>query len=116
MKMTLPLPPNRANARWHWTTERRLKVEYYEKAQYMLLPQRHKPKGWKKANISAVLYVWAMSDYDNLYARLKWPLDLLVNMGFIHDDSPSVLKWVTPLEQEVDRKNRRIEFMLTRGY
>jgi Holliday junction resolvase RusA-like endonuclease len=113
MKIKLPLPPNRANARWHWTTERRLKVEYYEKAGLWILPQRLEPQGWQAANISATLYVWAMSDWDNLHARLKWPLDFLVNNNFIKDDSPLVLKWVTPLEQEIDRKNQRIEFRLT---
>mgnify|MGYP003643261013 CR=1 FL=1 len=113
MRIKLPLPPNRANARWHWATELRLKKEYFEKAGLWLLPQRQKPEDWRAVNISAVLYVWAISDYDNLYARLKWPLDFLVNNSFIYDDSPAVLKWVTPLEQEIDRKNQRIEFRIT---
>ena len=113
MRINLPLPPNRANARWHWTTERRLKIEYYNKAELMVMLQKLKPENLRAANISAKIYAWALSDYDNLYARLKWPLDFLVNMGFIHDDSPQVLKWVTPLEQEIDRKNQRIEFRIT---
>ena len=29
MRFVMPLPPNRANARWHWRTEKRLKDEYY---------------------------------------------------------------------------------------
>lgn len=114
MNIKLPLPPNRANARWHWTTEKRLKDEYYEKAGLWILPQRLKPQHWQTANISATLFVWMLSDYDNLYARLKWPLDFLVINKFIADDSPKVLTWASPLEQEIDRKDSRIEFRLTR--
>ena len=110
MKLTLPLPPNRANARWHWRTEKRKKDAYYEGclARYGKLP----PVTFFKATITARLYVHQLMDLDNLTARLKWPLDWLVWRGYIADDSPKVLVWTGEAQQLIDRKNQRIEIEL----
>lgn len=113
MKLTMPLPPNRANARWHWRTEKQLKTEYYLKCDIMCKNQKRMAENWERATINAKLYVWAESDWDNLVARLKWPIDWLVNNGFIQSDSPKVLEWQMP-SQEIDRKNQRVEIMLNR--
>ena len=40
MKLTLPLPPNRANAREHWRVTHRKKKAYYAEAQRALMDQR----------------------------------------------------------------------------
>ena len=47
-------------------------------------------------------------------ARLKWPLDWLTRAGYIADDSAPSLRWAGMPEQEIDRKNRRVEITLTR--
>ena len=109
MKLVLPLPPNRANARWHWHTEKRLKDIYYLKclARYGKLPH----VTFSKASIGATLYTHQEMDKDNLVARLKWPIDWLVIREYIADDSPDVLEYSAVL-QLVDRKNQRIEIEL----
>jgi Holliday junction resolvase RusA-like endonuclease len=70
---------------------------------------RKNRKRWDRVTIKATLYVWQMSDQDNLVARLKWPLDYLVKRRFILDDSPKVLEWVGMPDQKIDRKNQRVE-------
>jgi hypothetical protein len=109
MKLTMPLPGNRANARWHWTTEKILRDEFYLACDVMCRGQRKNRKRWDRVTIKATLYVWQLSDQDNLVARLKWPLDYLVIRRYILDDSPKVLEWVGMPEQEIDRKNQRVE-------
>lgn len=111
MKIVLPLPPNRANARWHWRTENKKKSDYYWRALVHGIC-RSPVKPYARARITATLYVWNKMDEDNLMARLKWPLDWLVLNRFITDDGPKVLKWTGLPEQVVDRKNQRIEIEL----
>jgi len=113
MRFVMPLPPNRANARWHWRTEKRLKDEYYLACDLICRKQLRSAENWERATISAKLYVWAESDWDNLVGRLKWPVDWLVLSGFIRSDSPKVLEWQMPT-QEIDRKNQRVEILLNR--
>ena len=106
VKLTLPLPMNRANARWHWATEMRIKRSYYDKClvRYGKIPKTT----MQRAKISVKFFLHQKMDDDNLRGRLKWPLDWLVIRGFIKNDSPDVLVW-GPVTQEVDRKDKRIE-------
>ena len=111
MKLTLPLPPNRANARWHWRTEKQKKDDYYFLCECQTV-WRHRPDfPLKRARIAVTLYTWSAMDLDNLMARLKWPVDWLVRRGYIADDSPDVLEWELP-RQEIDRRRPRIEIEL----
>lgn len=114
MILTLPLPANRGNARWHWRKEAQLILAYYEACDTLLLC-RIVPcpptEPMSCATIRAHLYTWSTMDQTNLSSRLKWPEDWLVRAGYIVDDSPDVLEWTLPT-QSVDRKNQRIELTL----
>ena len=116
--LTLPLPPNIANARMHWRAKNRRKIAYMAEANVWRM-RRDNPVRWHggtpgKVAISVKLYVWSIMDIDNLVARLKWPLDWLTMGEYIVDDSPDHLRWAGMPEQEIDRKNRRVEITLTR--
>ncbi len=113
MKLTLPLPPNRANAREHWRVTHRKKTAYYEIAHYALMAQELElPFGCKRATLNATLYVWAKMDPDNAVARLKWPIDCLVSHGLLWDDSDKHLDFTQMPKQVIDRKNQRVEIEL----
>ena len=103
-ELILPLPPNRANARWHWRTEVKLKDAYYLRCRAAAPPPRV-PYG--RCRIRATFYLQNLLDHDNLAARMKWPQDYLVGK-FIVDDSPAHLEWVGFPEQVIDRKDKRL--------
>ncbi len=111
MKLTLPLPPNRANAREHWRVTHRKKKAYYAKTVLALLAQRPDlPQ--VRMTLTATLYVWSKSDPDNATSRLKWAIDSLVDFGLLVDDNEKWLDLQMP-KQVVDRKNPRVEIQLT---
>ena len=110
MKLTLPLPPARGNARWHWRTENRLKHEYYDLCLATVKAKRPKvalPKAW----IALTLFCWNTMDEPGLWERLKWPVDWLVLRDYIVDDSSRVLTY-GPVLQQIDRRRPRIEIEL----
>ena len=113
IRLTLPLPPNRANAREHWRVTWRRKRDYYDAASYFLAEQELElPYGLERPTLTATLYVWAKMDPDNATARLKWPIDCLVMHGILVDDSEKHLDFTQIPKQVVDRKNRRVEIVL----
>ena len=126
MKLTLPLPPNRANAREHWRVTHRKKKAYYAEAQRALMDQRPwvvdmatgKPRVraerpcTKPMRLTATLYVWSKMDRGNLVARLKWLEDILVTFGLLVDDNEEWLDLQMPT-QVIDRKEQRVEIILT---
>ena len=126
MKLTLPLPPNRANAREHYWVTHKKKKTYYAKAELALRGQcawvmnmatgrprvRAERPCTKPMRLAATLYVWAKMDQGNLVARLKWLEDALVNYGLLVDDNEEWLDLQMP-KQVVERKNRRVEITLT---
>lgn len=85
--LTLPMPPNLANARLHW----RRKLEKQHAWQLRALVQerglrgRHRPM--QQVRVRAMIYSRQRMDDDNAVARLKWPLDLLKQRGLIVDDA-----------------------------
>ena len=115
MKLTLPLPPNRANAREHWRVTHRNKVEYYSLAALALYTQAGPRPGiitpTCRQTLTATLYLWAKMDRGNLVARLKWLEDSLVNYGLLVDDNEEWLDLQMPT-QVIDRKNPRVEIEL----
>ena len=125
MKLTLPLPPNRANAREHWRATHKKKVAYYAKAERALREQcpwvmdmatgqprvRAERPCSKRMRLTATLYVWAKMDRGNLVARLKWLEDSLVRYGLLVDDNEEWLDLQMP-KQVIDRKNQRVEIVL----
>ena len=120
LRFTLPLPPNRANARWHWREEARLRAQWLTTARFAVSASGIKllRKPMERATVRATFYLWSKQDQDNLVARLKWPLDALTqkHWGFIKDDSPDVLRFGWMPEQRIDRKNQRLELELTEGW
>ena len=114
IELTLPLPPNRANAREHWRVTHRKKKEYYERAMYALANQVPRPsRPMKRPTLTATLYVWNPMDADNRTARIKFPLDCLVRYGLLADDSEKHLDFTEIPKQVVDRKNMRVVLRLT---
>ena len=112
MKLTLPLPPNRANAREHWRVTHRNKVEYYEKADLAIAAQYPKdPFPPCRMRLDARLYLWNKVDPGNAVARLKWLEDSLVRCGLLVDDNEKWLDLQMPT-QVIDRKNPRVEIEL----
>ncbi len=109
--LTLPLPPARGNARWHWRTENRKKHDYYDLCLATVKTKRPR-RPYNKVRISVAAYTWNIMDRDGLYSRFKWPLDWLVLRGYIADDSPTVLHDWGYVTQKIDRKNQRIEIEL----
>lgn len=111
IRLILPLPPNRANAREHWRVTHRKKKAYYELVQASLAKA---PLSWAAAcpTLTATLYVWAKMDPDNCVARLKWPIDMLVGLGYLIDDSEDYLDFTQIPKQVIDRKNPRVEIAL----
>ncbi len=112
MKLILPLPPNRANAREHWRVTQKNKERYYETAEVAIMTQCRSNVPPVRWTLTATLYVWAKMDLDNLVARLKFPLDCLVRTGVLVDDNEKWLDLQMP-KQVVDRKNPRVEITLT---
>ena len=102
--LILPLPPNRANARWHWRTEVKLKAAYYLRCRAAAPPPR---EPYERCRIHATFYLHNLMDHDNLAARMKWPQDYLVGK-FIVDDDPAHLEWAGFPEQVIDRKDKRL--------
>jgi hypothetical protein len=43
-------------------------------------------------------------DHDNAVARCKWPLDLLVQLGYLADDRRKNVQWAGFPDQIVSRK------------
>lgn len=113
--LTLPLPPNRGNARWHWRVELRKKQEYWHWLNLYRATERF-PRGWggptpEVVRVRAKLYVWNRMDDDNAMARLKWVMDWLEAWDYIGDDGAGV-EWEGLPEQAIDRKNQRVEITL----
>ena len=113
MRLTLQLPANRANAREHWATTHRRRKAYYEQAYldlyHQLGPPRQKKNHIDPAIVTATLYVWSLMDDDGATARLKWPLDALVNFGVLVDDKRPHCRLAGIPEQVIDRKRPRVE-------
>jgi hypothetical protein len=91
----------------HWTVKHREK-QRYAAAVYALqmagkLPTIPFPP-YKRVTVSATLVVGNEMDHDNAVARCKWPLDLLVQLGYLADDRRKNVQWAGFPDQIVSRK------------
>lgn len=111
MRLTLPLPLNRANARLHWRAESRKKLAYMAECdQRQLAGLIEAPTvTWQEVSGTAVLFLHQEMDDDNLEARMKWPRDWLETRGYIVDDKDLHLI----VSQQIDRKRQRVELDIT---
>ena len=120
MKLTLPLPPNMANASVHWRTKNRQRKEYLTLCDYLRNPRPkwHSTRSGKlgpppKVQITATLYHTHKSDPDGRMARIKWPVDWLTRNGYIVDDDDEHLVWAgVPTQVKCKKADRRVEFIL----
>lgn len=96
LTFVVPLPPNLANARFHWRTKEKFRSDYFSRLD-LLYAGRLLPKlageTWAQATVRAELYVKREMDEDNALARCKWPVDWIVRKGFLTDDSRAHLRW-----------------------
>lgn len=106
LHITLPLPPNIANARWHWHKRRRLEGNYWLRCT-AAHPERP-PEPIAPAVVHVKAFVGNLNDEDNLVARLKWAIDWMVDRDILLDDHPSAMTLGT-VEQAIDRKRKRLE-------
>ena len=115
--MTVPMPPNVANARQHWRVKHNSKQEYWGKLNVLqasgLLPKPPYPTPHRSL-IHARMFLGAPMDHDNALARMKFLLDWLRAERYIFDDSPKCLEWQGFPEQIIKRDgNYRVELSLT---
>ncbi len=119
VKLTLPLPPNRANqsqgqARWEWKTKK-LYIEGTSRLvgakALALIAMGGKTLPLGPTEVRVTFYLRNLMDDDNLKARLKFPLDALVQAGILVDDKRPHCVVPDP-EQHIDRKNVRVEIEL----
>lgn len=114
--LTVPLPPNLANSRMHWRVKHNRKVAYWQTLSEMancgLIPAEIVSRP-PRARIDATLFLYAPMDDDNAMARLKWLVDWLVTNGYLAGDSRKHIEWEGLPKQVIDRKNPRVEIVLT---
>lgn len=91
----------------HWVVKHRAKQAYAREV-YALqmagkLPLTPFPS-WERVSLRATLVVGNAMDHDNAVSRCKWPIDLLVQLGYLADDRRKNVVWAAFPEQVVSRK------------
>ena len=115
LRLVLPLPPNRANARGHWRKAHREKKAYWSEVDQLAMTRkipRPPVEPWSRAELSAHLYVWNEFDEDNAVSLLKWIQDWLVSRGYVAGDRRKNLRLAGVPEQTIDRENPRVEIVV----
>lgn len=64
--------------------------------------------------VRAEFHVHMLRDRIELYAGMKWPIDLLVNMRFLENDSPKHLDLDEQPTQLINRANRLLHLWIRR--
>ncbi len=134
VRLTFPEPPT-FNAMIKWAQRRTRtgpKGEYLKKTvpEYWVQQQRYKAlasaqldaQGWRRAQVTwrritivkTEFRVHQLRDKVELFAGLKWPVDLLVDQGFLVDDAPAYLDIEEKPEQIVDRTTRCVHLWIRR--
>lgn len=117
LALTLPMPPNLANARMHWRTKHKLLDQWRNRAivlEKKLRGRGQYPKAMQRVRVSATFYVGSsryLMDDDNATARLKWCLDLLKQCGVIVDDKRPHLT-LTGIPDQQPAGPRRVELVV----
>ena len=106
ISLTLPLPPNMANARGHWRTRERTRKAYLAACDDLQLIGRvpaPPATPLPRALITAHMTLWNPMDDDNAKARCKHAIDWLVTRGYLVDDRRTCLTWTGDPTQTVSR-------------
>lgn len=115
--ITVPMPRNIGNgSHGHWAVRDKQRKAYLSALDQLqgagMIPPPP-PKPFARARIDSVMHLANMSDHDNAMRRHKWPLDWLRTRGYLVDDGPKHLEWVSFPEQRVKRDgNYRIVLTL----
>ena len=116
MKFVLPLPVNLANSRIHWATKHKRKLEYWAELDLLMMLKRIPPTPPEPFASVSLAHTWYLygtpMDEGNSYNRLKWVEDWLVTRGYLVDDKSDNVHLLRPV-QYIDRKNQRLELILT---
>jgi len=112
LRFRLPLPMNLANSRMGWRAKLGRQTKWMtDGAMWAMAGSKCPEKPLRRARVHHHWYVRNKMDPDNCFARLKWPLDLLRNMGYLADDREDNVILMPP-EQTIDRKDPRLEIVL----
>jgi hypothetical protein len=69
---------------------------------------------WPRWRLEAAEFrLHQLRDPIELLASLKWPVDVLVRLGFVADDSPRELVATSIPTQVIDRKDRRVTLTIS---
>jgi len=121
VKLTLPEPPS-MNAMLGYAKAWRGRKYYAKQQEYRDLATeccvpKTLPDGapWERFALAGIHFrLWNKRDPLELLAGLKWPLDLLVDLGWLVDDNEECLVHLDMPTQEIARKNRGVDFTLRR--
>lgn len=83
-----------------------------ETRQAGIFPPRYPWQRWRL--VEARFRLWGARDPIELLAGLKWPVDWLVQAGFVEDDSARHLVGIPLPDQVVDRGNRGVTITIER--
>lgn len=84
------LPTNQLNSRAHWS--KRLKEsQLWDNQIWYHTTGKRPPKPLQRAKLTLVRHSHAPSDWDNLAATWKHPVDALVTAGILADDTWKVI-------------------------
>ena len=73
------------------------------------------PWPWKRWAIKHVHFrLWNRRDPLELLAGLKWVADLLIDEGWVAEDTEDHLVYIAYPTQEIDRKNRGVDLVIER--
>ncbi len=116
-RLTVPMPVNISNSDRGWRVRIGQKKAYFRALDTLQLlgripaPPRRALDG---VTLDSIMHLARQMDVDNAMRRHKWVLDWLKTRGYIVDDSPAHLTWVSFPEQRVKRDgNYCIELTLT---
>lgn len=114
MKLVLPVPPNRANARGHWLTIHRERGRYEAEVwKYILIARKFLPKEPAEfTSWQADFFLTKFYDADNLVSLCKWPIDTLVKGKIMKDDSPKHA-WPSGFPTQTKCKKSEVRLELT---
>ncbi len=118
LTLTFPMPRNIGNgSHGHWRARHAQRVAYFRALDMLQLLGKipappTSPHG--RVRVDSIMHLANQMDVDNALRRHKWILDWLKTRGYIADDSPKHLEWVSFPEQRVKRDgNYRVELSLT---